>query len=420
MKNCHPSKDITGSIEESGKGKKIVLCITGSVAAVRSPDIARGLMRRGYEVYPVMTAAGCRIIHPDLMHWATGNPAVTELTGALEHVRLAGNVAGKADLILIAPSTANTIGKISSGIDDTPVTTVATTAIGEGIPLVIVPAMHESMYNHPILRENILRLRQMGIDVLDPLVEEGKAKIPDTDAIIQHVITRFSSAGRLESLRVLITAGATIEYIDPVRIITNRSSGKMGMALAAASHLAGADVTVVYGRGTAPLPYGVRVVRVETAAQMQEEVSRRLESKGVDIVIAAAAVGDWTVKKSSDTKIATSGRKTLSLDLVPTPKIIDGIRKKSPEVFLVCFRAVTGLEDEQIIADAFVRLQKADADLIVANDVARKGSGFEGDTNEVFIVDHKRNVLHVGPSSKTEVAVKIIEAINRGLEKRNR
>jgi phosphopantothenoylcysteine decarboxylase/phosphopantothenate--cysteine ligase len=418
MKTEHPSKDIIGSLNTTLKGKKIILCVTGSVAAIKAPEIARILMRSGSEVYTVMSNAAQRIIHPDLMHWATGNSVVTELTGAIEHISLAGNVSGRADIVLIAPSTANTLGKIACGIDDTPVTTVVTTAIGEGLPIIIIPAMHESMYNHPVVQENIKQCKKIGIEVLEPLVEEGKAKIPETDEIVRYVIAKLSQEKKLKNLNVLITAGATIEYIDPVRIITNKSSGKMGMAIASEVQREGAHVTVIYGRGTAKSPYGVELLEVETAQEMREAVYEQLKTKKIDVVIAAAAVGDWTVKHRSDKKVSTHDHDSLSLELIPTPKIIDIIKGKNPDIFLVCFRAVTGLSNDEMIENAFKRLVKADADIIVANDVMRKGAGFDGDTNEVFIIDKKKKVTYVPLSHKNAVAAKIVEVIALSLKKK--
>jgi len=175
--NEHPSADIRGSLGGELAGKTIVLGVTGSVAAVRSSDLARLLIRHGADVRPVMTRAACELIHPNLLEWATGHKPVVELTGAIEHVDLVGNVPVRADLLLIAPATANTVGKMACGIDDSPVTTFFTTAFGEGVPTVLVPAMHQSMYHHPFVVENLAKLERAGVRVLLPRVEEGKAKI---------------------------------------------------------------------------------------------------------------------------------------------------------------------------------------------------------------------------------------------------
>jgi phosphopantothenoylcysteine decarboxylase/phosphopantothenate--cysteine ligase len=411
MNREHPSKDIIGSLSRSLAGRRIVLCITGSVAAVRSSEIARLLMRHGAEVYAVMSAASRRIIHPDLMHWATGNPAVTEIGGGIEHVALAGNVRGRADLVLVAPATANTIGKIAAAIDDTPVTTTVTTALGEGIPLVIVPAMHEPMYRHPFVAENIAKLRRSGITLLMPRLEEGKAKIADNDEILAAVRDCLAVERSLEGKKLLITSGRTVEYLDPIRVITNNSSGKMGAALARRALAAGAEVTVISGKAAVALPAAARVLPVETAADMQAAVQGELETSSYDVLIAAAAVGDWRPREKSANKVSTHSRSSLTVELVPTPKIIDQVRKTAPGIFLVAFRAQAGLSREELIADAHARLKKADADLIAVNDVSSPGAGFEADTNELYLVDRHKQVKHIELSSKQAAAARIIKLV---------
>ena len=370
-------------------------------------------MREGARVVPVMTAEAARLIGPTLMHWSTGEEPITELTGHTEHVALAGNTSTVADLLLIAPATANTVGKIATGIDDTPVTTFATTAIGEGIPVVLVPAMHEPMYRHPIVAKNLETLRGIGIDVLMPRVEEGKAKIRETREIVQAVQDRLApSSAALAGKSVLITVGRTVEYLDPIRVITNNSSGKMGMAVAKAALDAGAEVTTVYGKGTAPAPSGARVVSVDTAEQMHAAVGSELgRDGGYDIVVAAAAVGDWKPVKESREKISTHDRDRLIVELEPTPKIIDGIRSQYPDVFLVAFRAQHDLSLEQLLNDARKRAAKADADMIAVNDVSNAGTGFETDTNEMYLIGRDGQEEHVPMASKLDVGRAIVNAI---------
>ena len=251
----HPSKDIVGSEGSELAGKKIALCITGSVAAYKSPDLARELMRLGAEVFCVMTQAAQKIIHPYLMEWATGNPVVTELTGGLEHVALAGEHEERVDLVLVAPATANTISKAACGIGDTSVTSVISTAMGAGIPIIVVPAMHESMYKHPAVAENLRKLREMGVYVVEPVIEEKKAKLPDVQDVVDEVVNVLSPKD-MQGMKVLVTAGPTYEPIDPVRIITNRSSGKMGIAIAREARRRGAEVTLVCGPTDVRIPRG--------------------------------------------------------------------------------------------------------------------------------------------------------------------
>jgi len=411
LPEIHPSKDIIGSKSRLLKGRKIALCITGSVAAVKCPEIARELMRQGAEIYTIMSAMAQKIIHPYLMEWATGNQVVTELTGKIEHVMLVGEGADKADLVLVAPATANTISKIACGIDDTPVTTVVSTAFGSATPIVIVPAMHESMYRHPVVTENTRKLQSLGVEFVGPRVEEGKAKMAETKEIVEAVIRRLTVKKDLAKRRVIVTSGPTLEYIDPVRVITNKSSGRMGVAVAEEALSRGAEVTLVYGPGTAIPPGKVKKIPVETSQEMYEAVVSELKSKKYDIAIAVAAVADWAPEGQYDYKVPTSTTAELTVKLKPTPKIIDAIKKISPDTFLVAFRAEYNLSDEKLVQSAYERLKKAKADLIAANDIGRKGAGFGYDTNEIFIVDANKKVVHVPLAAKREVAKRLIDVI---------
>ncbi len=411
MPEIHPSKDIVGSKSSLLKDRKVALCITGSVAAVKCSEVARELMRHGAEVYTVMSAMAQKIIHPYLMEWATGNHVVTELTGKIEHVMLAGEGVGKADLVLVAPATANTISKIACGIDDTPVTTVVSTAFGSGIPIMVVPAMHESMYRHPVVTENVGKLRSLGVEFVGPRVEEGKAKIAEVKEIVDAVVRRLTVKRDLAKRKVLVTAGPTLEYIDPIRVIANKSSGKMGVAIVEEALSRGAEVTLVYGPGTAVPPVGAKIVSVETSQEMYEAVVSELKSKKYDVVLAVAAVADWAPEKKYEYKVPTSVETELTVKMRPTPKIIDAVKKVSPDTFLVAFRAEYNLSDEELIQSAYKRLKKAKADLIAANDTGRKGVGFAYDTNEVFIVDSNKKVVHVPLATKREVAKRLLDVV---------
>ena len=410
--SVHPSKDIVGTKGEELKDKRIVLCVTGSVAAVQCSEIARTLMRHGAEVFAVMSPMAQKIVHAYLMEWATGNAVVTELTGKIEHVALVGEHPKKADLVLVAPATANTISKIACGIDDTTVTSVVSTAFGSNTPIIIVPAMHESMYNHPILTENIEKLKALGVEFVDPRIEEGKAKIAETTEIANVVMHKFAVEQDFSGLRVLVTAGHTVEYIDPIRVITNRSSGKMGIAIVEEALNRGAQVTLVYGLGRATPPLDAHVIFVETTEQMREAVVSELKLKKYDALIAVAAAADWTVKKPFSHKVSTHKLHSLDLKLKPTKKIIDDVKKASPKTFLVAFRAEYKLSKKELIESAYKRLLEVNADLIVVNDVGKKGVGFGTDTNEIFIVDREKKVVHVPLALKREVATKILDVVN--------
>jgi len=414
--SVHPSKDIVGTKGKELKDKRIMLCVTGSVAAVQCSEIARTLMRHGAEVFAVMSPMAQKIIHPYLMEWATGNAVATELTGKIEHVALVGEHPKKADLVVVAPATANTISKIACGIDDTTVTSIVSTAFGSNTPIIIVPAMHQSMYNHPILMENIEKLKALGIKFVGPRIEEGKAKIAETKEIAYAVIRKLAVKQDFSGLRVLVTAGPTVEHIDPIRVITNRSSGKMGVAIAEEALNRGAEVTLVYGLGKATPPSETHVISVETTEQMREAVVSELESKKYDVMIAVAAAADWTVKKPFSHKISTHKLHSLDLKLKPTRKIIDYVKKVSPKTFLVAFRAEYKLSKKGLIESAYRRLLEANADLIMVNDVGKKGVGFGTETNEMFIVDKKKKAIHIPLAPKREVATKILDVVNKKIK----
>ena len=387
--------------------------MTGSVAIVRAVDLARLYMRHGAEVFPVMSRAACKLMHPNLLAWATGNKAVTRLTGDIEHVALAGNVEDPVDAVVVAPATANTIGKIAAGIDDTPVTTLVTTAFGEGIPIILVPAMHEPMYRHPIVVENLEKLRRLGVRIVMPQVAEGKAKLASVEEVLAATVEALEpKRSPLASYRFVVTAGRTVEYIDPIRVLTNNSTGKMGVAVAAAARDAGAEVVLVFGKGTAEPPPGVTTIRVDTAQEMLEATLNAVPDGGAStIVVAAAAVGDWMPKETAKKKITTHGADTLRLDLVPTPKIIDRIKEHAPSSFLVAFRAQHGLSNQDLLADAANRMEKASADMIAANDVSQSGVGFETDTNELHVLFRDGPTRKISLGDKRVVAKELVAMI---------
>jgi phosphopantothenoylcysteine decarboxylase/phosphopantothenate--cysteine ligase len=267
------------------------------------------------------------------------------------------------------------------------------------------------MYNHPILRENIRKLKALNVEFVGPRIEEGKAKIAKTEEITAAVIHRLGAEQDLSGLRILVTAGPTVEFVDPVRVITNKSSGKMGVALAEEALSRGAEVTLVYGPGTAVPPTGASMVRVETTTQMYEAVVSELKSKTYDVMLAAAAAADWTVKKAFPYKVSTHKLSALDLKLKPTQKVIDSVKNASPKTFLVAFRAEYNLSKQSLIESAYKRLVAARADLIVANDVGKKGVGFGTDTNEVFIVDKEKRAVHIPLAHKREVARRILNAV---------
>ncbi|WP_297468597.1 bifunctional phosphopantothenoylcysteine decarboxylase/phosphopantothenate--cysteine ligase CoaBC [Thermococcus sp.] len=382
-------------------GKKIVLAIPGSIAAVECVKLARELIRHGAEVHAVMSENAQKIIHPYAMEFATGNPVVTEITGFIEHVELAGEHENKADLILVCPATANTISKIACGIDDTPVTTVVTTAFSH-TPIMIAPAMHSSMYEHPIVRENIEKLKKLGVEFIGPRFEEGKAKVASMEEIVYRVIKKLHPK-TLEGKRVLVTAGATREYIDPIRYITNASSGKMGVAIAEEADFRGAEVTLIRTKGSVP-SFVENQIEVETVEEMLEAIESELKAKRYDVVVLAAAVSDFRVRNRAGVKIKSG--KALTLELEPTPKIIDIVKALQPDVFLVGFKAETS--EEKLVEEARKQIARAGSDLVVANTLKAFGS----DENEVLLVS-REGVKRLPKMNKRELAERLWDEIER-------
>ncbi|GAB6102328.1 bifunctional phosphopantothenoylcysteine decarboxylase/phosphopantothenate--cysteine ligase CoaBC [Thermococcus atlanticus] len=378
-------------------GKKIVLAIPGSIAAVECVKLARELIRHGAEVHAVMSESARKIIHPYAMEFATGNPVVTEITGFIEHVELAGEHENRADLILVCPATANTISKIACGIDDTPVTTVVTTAFAH-TPIMIAPAMHSSMYKHPIVKENMEKLRKLGVEFIGPRFEEGKAKVAGVDEIVYHVIKKLHEKD-LKGRRILVTAGATREYIDPIRFITNRSSGKMGVAMAEEAELRGAEVTLIKTRGSVP-SFVENQIEVETVEEMLSAMENELMGKKYDVVILAAAVSDFRPKTTAKEKIKSG--KAITLELVPTPKIIQRVKEIQPGVLLVGFKAEYGVSEEELITRAREQMEKAGSDAVIANTAEAFGS----EENEVFWVT-KEAAEKLPRMGKRELAEKL-------------
>ncbi|WP_226481334.1 bifunctional phosphopantothenoylcysteine decarboxylase/phosphopantothenate--cysteine ligase CoaBC [Natrinema amylolyticum] len=346
------------------EGVNVALGITGSIAAVKTVELAHELRRQGAAVRGVMTDSAGGIIHPWAVEFATENEVVTEITGRVEHVDLCG-YDGWADVLLIAPATANTVGKIAGAVDDTPVTTCATTALGADTPIVIAPAMHEPMYDHPGVLEAIDTVTAWGVDFVDPRIEEGKAKIASEEAIVCDT-ARAAGDRPLEGEHVVVTSGATSESIDPVRVITNRSSGKMGRAVAKACYVRGADVTLVHDGPEVPY---ADVRDVESASEMLAATREACED--ADALVSAAAIGDYTVD-TSEAKIRSG--QDLTLELEPTPKLIDEIRSAHPDLPIVGFKTETSGDEDAMIEQARNTLERADLAFVVANDASVMGA----------------------------------------------
>jgi len=377
------------------EGINVALGVSGSIAAVKVVELAHELRRQGAEVRAVMTGAAQGIVHPWAVEFATDHEVVTEITGAVEHVELCGRE-GWADVLLLAPATANTVGKVAAAIDDTPVTTCATTALGADVPVVVAPAMHEPMYDHPGVADATARLQEWGVDIVDPRLEEGKAKIASEDAIVTGV-ARATTPDPLAGRHVVVTSGATSESIDPVRTITNRASGKTGRAVARACYVRGADVTLVHD---GPEVHYADVIDVESAAEMLAACEAACAD--ADALVSAAAIGDFTVD-AADEKIRSGEARTLELE--PTPKLIDSIREAEPDLPVVGFKVETSGDDDAMVREARRVRDRADLAFVVANDASVMGA----DETRVLLVRGEDATEVVG--SKAELGARVADEL---------
>ena len=404
--NRHPSLDIVESYGTELTGKKIVLCVAGSVAAYKSIELARLLMRHGGNVKCVMSNASTKLIKPDYMKWATGNNVITKLTGNMEHIDLVDYK--RSDLVIVYPSTANTLGKLATGIDDTPISTILTVAFGSKIPIVMGLAMHRSMYENAAVRKNIAFLEKK-VDFVSPNMIEGKAKAPEPEDVLHFILTKFGQSKILKGKKVLVTAGPTIEKIDPIRIITNHSTGKTGVLLASELVSAGAKVTLVYGPGITEPPKGAKIIPVQTVTDMFNEVKKQMNKK-FDIVILAAAASDYIPKNKYSKKIKST-RNSLTIELKKAPKIIDHIKKLQKDVFLIGFKAETDISKKELVIRAKQKLRDSKADMIIANDIGKK---YFKDTryNELLIIDSK-TIVTIGRNKKERIAKLICKNIEK-------
>jgi len=389
----HPSDEIYCEKSEDLAGKTIVMGITGSIAAVECFSTIRELVRNGAEVIPVMTAEALKLVTPDSLEFASGYKPVTELTGLTEHITML-NGDDTADLLLIYPATANTISKIANGIDDTPVTSMATVALGFGVPILIAPAMHQSMYDNPAVSENIKRLDSWGVEIIGPRIEDGRAKVAQKDEIVANV-KRVLSDSPIKNKKVLIIGGRSEEPIDSMRLISNRSSGMMALSLAEAAFERGADTELWMGACSVQIPGYIPTTRfdsVEDLAELTEDIDH-------DIVIVPAALSDFRMKDVREGKISSDSDLTLELD--PAPKILPMITSRCKTV--IGFKAESGLTEQQLIERARSRLLEYGLYAVIANDIDSAGK------DEISVIMVREDFEDIITGSKKEIAGEILD-----------
>lgn len=401
-------------MSETMERRKIVLGVTGSIAAYKAAELARILVQRGYEVRVVLTQAGKEFITPLTMQSVTGHPVTqdfwdTSEANGINHIQLAD----WADALVIAPATADVIAKLAAGFAESPLLAVA---LATKAPILIAPAMNVNMYMHSKTQENVAELRKRGIEFVEPEEGElacgwnGTGRFADPEEIFFHV-RKILSPQDFQGKRIIITTGPTREAIDPVRFITNRSSGKMGVALACEAFRRGAEVTLIHGPVPVRVPRPVHRQEVTSTEEMRHAVMSRLENKAEypDVVIMAAAVADYRPAEAADIKIKKSDRAP-TLKLVQNPDILSELGQNKLEErkpILVGFAVETG-EIEDLLNEAREKLRSKNADMIVGNFAHE---AFDLDTNRVWLVDRNGRQEEVATTYKSRVANKILDMV---------
>lgn len=389
------------------KGKNIILGVTSSIAAYKSANVASALVKKGCNVNVLMTENATNFINPLTFEELTKHKCIIDTFDRNVQYNVAHiSLAVSADTFIIAPASANVIGKIANGIADDMLTT---TVMACKCPVIISPAMNTNMYENPIVQDNLAKLERFGYIIVPPAEGRlacgtiGKGKMPDEQVLLDYLERALSDKQDFKGKRVLVTAGPTQESIDPVRYITNHSSGKMGYAVARQAMLRGAEVTLVSGKvNLPPVPF-VKMIYITTAEDMYNAVTAEFEN--TDIVIKAAAVADFRPKRIADDKLKKADGMD-SIELEPTKDILKELGKNKKNRFICGF----SMETKNMTENSRKKLENKNLDMIVCNNLKVEGAGFQGDTNVVTVID-KTNITELGIMSKTEVADKILDRI---------
>ena len=397
-----------------GKAKNVLLGVTGGIAAYKIPDLVRMLRRKNVNVRVAMTKMAEQFVTPTTLATVTGNKVFTADWSKQEDTLSHLDVSRELDLALIAPATANFIGKLSSGIADD---VLLTMALALECPVYIAPSMNPRMYHNPALQENLKRLAERGMHIISPDVgdtacgEHGEGRLPELDRLSAIVETALGLQNDLAGKKVVVTAGRTEEPIDSVRFISNHSSGKMGIAIAEAARDRGAQVTFIYGRVSEPLPENCENIAAGSALEMHEKAMLRFDD--CDVMIMAAAVADFKPAQVYDSKLKKTGS-GLTLSLVQTPDILESLGRAKKSQILVGFAA----ETENFIANGREKLLRKNADLICVNDVSRADIGFESDYNQVTFLTRANEIKSTQRLVKKEIAQMILDEVTRLAETR--
>lgn len=400
------------------KGKEIIVGITGGIAAYKTPELIRDLTKRGANVHVVMTKNAMEFVTPLTFQAISGHPVIHEMFELFSGSKI-GHIALSdiAHQMVIVPATANIIGKIANGIADDFLTTMV---MAITVPILFVPSMNTKMWESKIVQMNIEKLKETGYEFMEPGIGDlacgsaGKGRLPAIAEILEKMEDIFTDKD-FEGERILVTAGPTVEFIDPVRCITNRSSGKMGYAVAKIARRRGAEVILITGRTHLSPPRDLEVVEVTTACEMRDAVMEHF--KRCSIIIKTAAVADFRCSTENCQKIKKKGDDgAMFLELEKNPDIIGELGLVKGNRILVGFAA----ETENIFENAAAKLKKKNLDLIVANDVAKSGIGFGSDNNEVIIIEKTGRMKQVPILSKDEIAHIILDSVKKVMKKRTK
>ncbi len=398
------------------KGKTVVLGVTGSIAAYKAANIASMLKKLGADVFVVMTKNAENIINPITFDSLTGHKCVSDTFDRnhefnIEHIALAD----KADVMCIAPASADIIGKLANGIADD---MLSTTAMAMDCPIIISPAMNTKMYNNPVLQDNLKKLEGYGVTVIPPdngrlaCGAVGSGKMPPEQVIVDHILRAVAKKKDLKGKKILVTAGATREAIDPVRFVTNHSTGRMGYAIAKTAMLRGADVILVSGHADVEAPPFVKVVNVVSAADMFEAVSDNY--KDCDMIIKAAAVADYTPIQSASEKIKKADG-AMTLEFKRTQDILKWLGENKSDSQVVCGFS---METQNVLDNSAAKLKKKHVDMIAANSLREAGAGFGTDTNHLTLIGEK-SVTDVPMMSKENAADVLLDKLLEIYNKKN-
>jgi phosphopantothenoylcysteine decarboxylase / phosphopantothenate---cysteine ligase len=391
------------------KNKKITIGVCGGIAVYKVCDLVRKLVLQGADVNVAMTKNACRFVTPLTFQTLSSNKVSSDLFDSerdseIGHIALADS----ADVMVVAPATSTIIGRTVSGIADNLITAVI---LATKAPVIFCPSMNVNMFHNPIVQDNLYKLNEYGYRIIEPSEGslacgwEGKGRLPDTHIIVQE-IERVLSAGDLAGEKVLVTAGPTREYIDPVRFISNPSSGKMGISVARAAWRRGAEVVLISGKTSEDIPHGVANIQIESAEQMYDQVNKYYG--WASVVIKSAAVGDYAPKNYSDEKI-NKDKNEVTISLNKTKDILYELGKNKGTRMLVGFAA----ETSNILENAKKKLIEKNLDLIVVNDITKEGAGFEVDTNSAVILDRFCEKYEYGTMPKDQLADIIIDNVLR-------